>query len=77
MAWSSNNNNSLIAGLTAGGILVFYSIYMTYQVYRDSKKNEEKIEKTELNPCRVVEKLVEKNLNKFPLNKHKYHNNNL
>lgn len=50
MALSSNNNNSLIAGLTAGGILVFYSIYMTYQVYRDSKKNEEKIEKDRTKP---------------------------
>lgn len=38
MALSSDTANTLIAGLTAGGILLFFSIYVNYEVFRDSKK---------------------------------------
>jgi hypothetical protein len=50
MSLSSNATNSLIAGLTVVGILVLYSGYQNYQVYKDTKKNEEEIEKERTKP---------------------------
>lgn len=39
MAWSSDTaNNTLIAALTAGGVTLFFSIYLNYQAHRDYKK---------------------------------------